>query len=685
MTHSGKIAADLRAEVDDLRQRLERFNYRYYVLDDPEVEDSVYDRMFRRLVEIEEAHPELRSPTSPTQRIGAPPSDKFATVVRRVPMLSLANANSAEDLVEFDARVRKLLHIDEAVEYVVEPKLDGIGIELVYENGDLVVASTRGDGTRGEDVTANVRTIRSVPLRLLQSPGAVPIPQRLEVRGEIIFPKAAFAQLNAERERDGLPTFANPRNAAAGSLRQLDSRITATRPLEAFCYASGVIEGASFARHSEFLDGLRAWGLHVNDENRRCFGADEILAYYEGIVSRRDALPYEADGVVVKVDRFDQQRQLGEVARSPRWAIAFKFKPRQALTRVLDIVPSVGRTGAITPRADLAPVNVGGVTVSSASLHNMDEVERKDIRIGDMVVVERAGDVIPYVVEVDPNTPRSGAERKFVMPQVCPACGSEVVREEGAAVYRCVGLRCPAKLRESVLHYASKGALDIDGLGDKLVGQLIETGLVRDIADLYDVTKEQLVALERVGEKSATNLLQAIADSKRTTLARFLNGLGIPQVGERTAQILAERYGSLDALTEASEEELIGVREIGPETAREIRTFFTIEQNREVLRRLVDGAGMRLEAPEQARDDTLAGLTFVLTGALSEPRDDVARRLEALGAKVTSSVSKKTDYVVAGPGAGSKLEKAEKLGVAVLDEAGLEDLLRNPPPREAED
>ncbi len=523
-----------------------------------------------------------------------------------------------------------------------------------------------------------------MPLRLVPSADALPIPQRLEVRGEIIFPKVAFAQLNAERERDGLPTFANPRNAAAGSLRQLDSRITATRPLEVFCYASGVIEGAEFSRHSEFLDGLRAWGLRVNDENRRCFGAKEILAYYDDIVARRDALPYEADGVVAKVDRFDQQRQLGEVARSPRWAIAFKFKPRQALTRVLDIVPSVGRTGAITPRADLAPVNVGGVTVSSASLHNMDEVERKDIRIGDMVVVERAGDVIPYVVEVDPNTPRSGDERKFVMPRTCPACGSEVVREEGAAVFRCVGLRCPAKLRESVLHYASKGALDIDGLGEKLVGQLIDSGLVHDIADLYDVTKEQLVALERVGEKSATNLLQAIADSKRTTLARFLNGLGIPQVGERTAQILAERYGTLDALAAASEEELIGVREIGPETAREIRTFFTIDQNREVLRRLVDGAGMQLEAPEQARDDTLAGLTFVLTGALSEPREDVARRLEALGAKVTSSVSKKTDYVVAGPGAGSKLEKAEKLGVAVLDEAGLENLLRHPPQRGAE-
>lgn len=681
MSDAERKSADLAREVEELRRQIEHHNYRYYTLDAPEIEDSAFDRLFRRLQQIEEAHPELRSPTSPTQRVGAPPAERFATVVRTVPMLSLGNANSAEELNEFDARVRRLLHSDDPVEYVAEPKLDGIGIELVYEHGELAVASTRGDGVRGEDVTANVRTIRSVPLRL-QRPAAGPgIPARLEVRGEIIFPKAAFARLNEERERDGLPTFANPRNAAAGSLRQLDSRITATRPLEAFCYAPGEIEGFRAEKHSDFLDALRAWGLRVNVENRICTGAGAVLAYYDDIARRRDALPYEADGVVAKVNRLDQQRQLGEVSRSPRWAIAFKFKPRQALTRVLDIVPSVGRTGAITPRADLAPVNVGGVTVSSASLHNMDEVERKDIRIGDMVVIERAGDVIPCVVEVDPATTRTGSERRFVMPDRCPACGSEVVREEGAAVYRCIGLRCPAKLRESIRHFASKDALDIDGLGDKLIAQLIEKELVHDVADLYELTREQLVGLERMGEKSAQNLLDAIAASRETTLARLLNGLGIPQVGERTAQILADRFGTLDALGGASAEQLLAVREIGPETANEILAFFALDGNRTVLRRLTEDAGIRPQAAPPPSADTLQGYTFVLTGALSEPRDQVARRLESLGARVASSVSRKTDYVVAGPGAGSKLERAEKLGVAVLDEDGLAALLREPPPR----
>lgn len=674
-------SAELAQEVEELRRSIEHHNYRYYVLDDPEIADAAFDRLFRRLVAIEEAHPELRTPTSPTQRVGAPPADKFATVVRSVPMLSLGNANSADEFREFDARVRRLLHRDEPVDYVAEPKLDGIGIELVYERGALAVASTRGDGVRGEDVTANVRTIRSVPLRLQEPAGGPPLPARLEVRGEIIFPKAAFARLNEERERDGLPTFANPRNAAAGSLRQLDSRITASRPLEAFCYAAGEIDGVRFDRHGEFLDALRAWGLRVNPENRLCAGADAVLAFYEEIVARRDALPYEVDGVVAKVDRLDQQRQLGEVARSPRWAIAFKFRPRQARTRVRDIVPSVGRTGVITPRADLEPVSVGGVTVSSASLHNMDEVERKDIRIGDMVVVERAGDVIPYVVEVDPDTPRSGSERKFVMPAACPACGSAVVREEGAAAYRCVGMACPAKLREAILHFAAKGALDIDGLGDKVVAQLIDKGLVHDVADLYALTHAQLAALERMGDKSAQNLLDAIAASRHTTLARLLNGLGIPQVGERTAQILADRFGSVDALAAASAEELTQVREIGPETAREIRAFFALDGNRAVLRRLVEDAGVQPQAEVRASGDALQGLTFVLTGALSEPRDEVARRLEGLGARVATGVSRKTDYVVAGPGAGSKLERAEKLGVTVLDEDGLAALLRNPPVR----
>jgi len=594
-------------------------------------------------------------------------------------MLSLSNAMSAADLVEFDVRIRRVLHSDEPVDYVAEPKLDGLGVELVYEMGELVVASTRGDGVRGEDVTANVRTIGSVPLRLRRSANGPAIPSRLEVRGEIIFPKEAFLHLNQQRERDGLPTFANPRNAAAGSLRQLDSRITATRPLEAFCYAPGEIDGDNLPAHWDFLEALRAWGLQVNDESRLCSGVDAVLQYYVDIAARRSELPYEADGVVAKVNRFDQQKQLGEVARSPRWAIAFKFKAQQARTRILDIVASVGRTGAITPRAELEPVSVGGVTVSSASLHNMDEVERKDIRIGDWVIIERAGDVIPYVIGVEDAAKRTGSERKFQMPEHCPACGDAVVREEGAAVYRCIGLSCPAKLRESIRHFASKHALDIDGLGDKLIAQLIDKGLVNDVADLYDLRHEQLVALDRMGEKSAQNILDAIAASKSTTLERLLNGLGIPHVGERTAAVLAGHFGDLAALEAATEESLLEVREIGKETAREIRAFFASEQNRNVLRRLSDESGVRPLAQRRETDGEFAGLTFVLTGALSEPRDLVARRIEAKGGKVTASVSKKTDYVVAGPGAGSKLEKAEKLGVTLLDEAGLAHLLIHPP------
>ncbi len=681
MVQAERRGAGLLREVERLRRQIEHHNRRYYVDDDPEISDAAYDELFRRLQEIEGQHPELRSPSSPTQRVGAPPADKFASVEHTRPMLSLGNVTSTAEIEEFDARVRRALHTDAPVDYVAEPKLDGVGIELVYLDGELSVASTRGDGLRGEDVTANVRTIRNVPLQLEH--GGRP-PARLEVRGEIIFPKAAFERLNEERAAADQPTFANARNAAAGSLRQLDSRITASRPLEAFCYAPGAVEGMEWPDHWSFLASLRDWGLPINAENRRCRGVAGIVAYYEDIVTRRADLPYEADGVVAKVDRFDQQRQLGEVSRSPRWAVAYKFKAQRARTRVVDIVPSVGRTGTITPRADLEPVSVGGVTVSSASLHNMDEVERKDVRIGDAVIIERAGDVIPYVVGVDAGVERTGRERKFRMPAKCPACGSAVVREEGAAAYRCVGLSCPAKLRESILHYASKHALDIDGLGDKLVTQLIAADLVHDVADLYTLDRDRLVQLERVGEKSAHNLLAAIAATKSTTLARFLNGLGIPHVGERTAAVLADRFGDLAALRAASEEELVAVREIGPETAREIRAFFALDQNREVLRRLLDEAGVRPQAAPRATAGNLAGLTFVLTGALSEPRDRVAHRLESLGAKVTASVSKKTDYVVAGPGAGSKLERAQKLGVTVVDEEGLADLLSRPPAPQAD-
>jgi DNA ligase (NAD+) len=666
-------ATDAAQEISALRKAIDLHNHRYYVLDAPTIPDAEYDRLFRRLVELEAAHPELSDPNSPTQRVGAPPAEKFETVRHTLPMLSLNNAMSEDEFREFDERTRRFLKSDQPVEYVAEPKLDGLAIELVYVNGELSVASTRGDGINGENVTANVKTIRSVPLRLRHERGAQTLPDRLEVRGEVIFPAAAFHKLNDERAKRGEPPFANPRNAAAGSLRQLDSRITATRPLDMFCYAPGQIDGAEFDSHWHFLRALQAWGLKTNPLNKICHGADSVVEYHRTMAAQRPELPYEVDGVVAKVNSFAVQRQLGEVSRSPRWAIAFKFKPQQGTTRVKAIVPSVGRTGAITPIAELEPVAVGGVTISSASLHNMDEVERKDVRAGDTVIIERAGDVIPYVVEVVKN---KGARRapKFVMPERCPVCRSQVVREEGEAAYRCIGLNCPAKLRETVRHFASKHALDIDGLGDKLVAQLIDTGLVKTVADLYDLTKEHLVDLERMADKSAQNILDAIAASKHTTLARFINGLGIPQVGEHMAEVLAEHFGSIEALQQATEEELLAVRDVGPETAREIRAFFALKQNQAVIKRLI-AAGVHPTVERRARGGKLEGKTFVLTGALSAPRDEVARDIEAHGGRVASSVSKHTDYVVVGDEAGGKLDKARKLGITTLDEQALKRLL----------
>jgi len=666
-------STDAAREIADLRKAIDLHNYRYYVLDAPTISDAEYDRLFRRLVELETAHPELFDRNSPTQRVGAPPAERFETVRHTLPMLSLNNAMGEDEFREFDERTRRFLKTDKPVEYVAEPKLDGLAIELVYMNGELTVASTRGDGVNGENVTANVKTIRSVPLRLRHERGTPAIPERLEVRGEVIFPSAAFRRLNEERAQRDEPLFANPRNAAAGSLRQLDSRITATRPLDMFCYAPGEIAGAEFDSHWHFLHALQAWGLKTNPLNQICHGADAVVAYHRTVAAQRAELPYEVDGVVAKVNSFALQRQLGEVSRSPRWAIAFKFKAQQGTTRVKAIVPSVGRTGAITPIAELEPVAVGGVTISSASLHNMDEVERKDVRIGDTVIIERAGDVIPYVVEVVTKE-RTGKERKFHMPANCPVCSSRVVREEGAAAYRCIGLNCPAKLRETVRHFASKHALDVDGLGDKLVAQLIDTGLVKTVADLYDLTKEQLVDLERMADKSAQNILDAIAGSKHTTLARFINGLGIPQVGEHMAEVLAAHFGSIEALQQATEEDLLAVRDVGPETAREIRAFFALKQNQAVIKRLI-AAGVHPTVERRTRDGKLEGKTFVLTGALSVPRDEVARDIEAHGGRVTSSVSKSTDYVVVGEEAGSKLDKARKLGITTLDERGLRRLL----------
>jgi DNA ligase (NAD+) len=666
--------ASLAREVERLRKEIEEHNVRYYVHDQPTISDAAYDRLFRRLVELEEGHPELKSPTSPTQRVGGAPAEKFETVRHTMPMLSLDNAMSADELLEFDARVRRLLHSDDTVEYLAEPKLDGVAVEIVYVDGELAVASTRGDGVNGENITANVKTIRSVPLRLHAGKGAQPLPRRLEVRGEVVFPRSAFDELNRAREKAGDAPFANPRNAAAGSLRQLDSRITAGRPLDVFFHSAGKVEGASFAKHGEFLDTIRKWGLKTHPLNRVCHGAAQVVEYHDDVAAQRATLEYEVDGIVAKVNRVDLQQRLGMVSRSPRWAIAFKFKAQQGRTKVKNIVPSVGRTGVITPVAELEPVAVGGVTISNASLHNMDEVERKDVRIGDTVLVERAGDVIPYVVEVVREA-RNGRERKFHMPERCPVCQSEVIREEGEAAYRCIGLACPAKLRETIRHFASKHAVDIDGLGERLVEQLVEKGMVKDAADLYGLKAEDLIALERMGKKSAENLVERIEASKKTTLERLIHGLGIPQVGEHVARLLANEFGSIEALEGADEEALQAVREIGPETAREVHAFFHLGQNRDVIRRLLAAGVHYPKVSPRKREGPLSGKTFVLTGALSIPRDEAARRIEAEGGKVTSSISKKTDYVVVGDNAGTKLDKARKLGVETVDEKGLERLL----------
>lgn len=661
-------------EVERLRAELDLHSHRYYVLDDPTVSDAEYDAMFRRLLALEEQYPQLCTPASPTQRVGAAPAEKFGSVRHEVPMLSLDNVTSAEQLFEFDARVRRAAGESALVEYMAEPKLDGVAVEVVYEDGELRVASTRGDGLNGEDITANIRTIRSVALRLRQSSRRWPVPPRIDVRGEVIYERAAFAQLNRQRGEAGESLFANPRNAAAGSLRQLDPRITAARPLDVYFHGIGRADGVAAESLGELFEAMRSWGLKVNRRNRHCRDAAAVVTYFEELGAERNLLPFEVDGVVVKVDSLALQRRLGEVSRSPRWAVAFKFQAQQATTRVRNILPSVGRTGAVTPVADLEPVAVGGVTISSASLHNMDEVERKDVRVGDMVLIERAGDVIPYVVKSFPEE-RRGGERKFRMPAKCPVCGAPILREEGAVVYRCLGMKCPAKLREMIRHFASKHAMDIDGLGDKLVAQLVERGLVHDVADLYQLDEGALVGLERMGEKSARNLLAAIDASRQASLARLIHGLGIPHVGEHVAGLLAAEFGSLDALAAADEATLVAVREIGPQTAREVVAFLAAEPNRQVLRRLRESGVDPTAEPLRRGDGPLSGKTFVLTGALSIPRDEATRRIEAAGGKVTGSVSKKTDFVVAGSDAGSKLEKAQRLSVEIIDEEALSRLL----------
>ncbi len=669
---------DLSKRLEALREQIRHHEYRYYVLDDPEIADAQFDQLMNELKRIEAEHPALVTPDSPTQRVGGKPREGFLKAPHSSPMLSLDNTYNVDDLRKWEQRVHELAGRED-IEYVCELKLDGMSLALHYEDGKLVRGITRGDGTVGEDVTLNVRTVRSIPLSIskekLKKAG---IPADFEVRGEMLIPLASFKKMNEDREAKGLSAFVNPRNATAGTVRQLEPSITAQRRLDYFAYSLLQNGNTYFERHWETLKALDAAGFKVNPARTLAANFDELWAFIQKEETRRETLPYEIDGIVIKVNQTSLQRELGFTGKAPRWAIAYKYAARAGVTKIEDILVQVGRTGKLTPVAALTPVFIGGTTVSRATLHNMDEIERLGVKIGDSVEVERGGDVIPKITRVVDDEAHPRGKKLFHMPEKCPICGTHVVRTEGEVDYRCVNVNCPAKLRESILHFASRGVMNIDGMGDALVNQLTDRGIVKNIADVYLLTEAELLKLDRMGEKSAQNVLSEIEGSKKLPLERVIFGLGIRFVGERTAQFLAEHFGSMDALMNASENELIQVNEVGPRIAKSIAEFFQEPKNRELVDQLRK-AGLKLAGAKKQRGTKLAGKTFVLTGTMPRySRDQAKKMIEDAGGRVAGSVSKKTDYVVAGADAGSKLDKAKELGVSVIDEKAMEELLGKP-------
>jgi DNA ligase (NAD+) len=666
---------DVEGKIESLREKIRHHEYLYYVLDQPEISDAEFDKLMRRLKDLEAEHPELLTADSPTQRVGGKPREGFVKVRHSSPMLSLDNTYNEEELRDWERRVHELSGRED-VDYVCELKLDGMSLALIYEDGKLVRGITRGDGTVGEDVTLNIRTVRSVPLSIPKEKLKIAgIPANFEVRGELLMPTAAFKKVNEERERKGLATFANPRNFTAGTVRQLDANITAERRMDYFPYILLENGRTYFDRHWKTLDALVAAGFKVNQNRKLAHNMEEVWAFIQEWEGKRESLAYEIDGIVVKVDRTGLQDELGFTGKAPRWAIAYKYAARAGITQLEDIRVQVGRTGKLTPVAMLKPVLIGGTTVRNATLHNMDEIERLGVKIGDWVQVERGGDVIPKVAKVVEDKDHPRGTRVFEMPEKCPVCGTDIVRTEGEVDYRCVNANCPAKLRETILHFASRGIMNIDGMGDALVNQLTERGLVKNVADIYKLTKADLLSLERMGDKSAQNILDEIENSKKLPLERVIYGLGIRMVGERTAQFLAEHFGSMEALESAGVEELQNVNEVGPRIAESIVEFFGIAANRKLVERLRD-AGLTLSGQKKRRGTKLAGKTFVLTGTLAHfTRDEAKKMIEDAGGKVTGSVSKKTDYVVAGADAGSKLDKAKEFGVKVIDEKDMEKLI----------